>query len=225
MGERTPMERLAWKRRFAEDYQKRITPWSDIQAQMPLLYEAARRYEKPVVAELGTYIGRSTVALLRGASECGGHVWSVDNGPVTAPRWWEDSGFWSFLAADDMSEEAGVWVPAVLDVLFIDTSHLYAHTLAELRRYVPRVRPGGRVLCHDTELTRDGWPLQPQFPEYGGVMGEDWVRAAADGPEYPVAAALDDYCAETGLSWRRQPVPPGVTESEPFYGLGTILIP
>ena len=225
MTELTAKERLAWKRRFGEEYQRKIEPWSDIREQMPLLYEAVRRYDKAVVAELGVRDGKSTVALLRGVSECGGHVWSVDDGPVTAPHWWESSGYWSLLVADDMGEKAANWIPARLDVLFIDTSHMYGHTLAELARYVPRVRPGGVVLCHDVELTREGYPLQPQFldvPGSGGVMGESWARAAASGPEYPVAAALDDYCKDKGLTWTRQRKP---MVDEPFYGLGTMRIP
>ena len=225
MTELTAKDRLLWKRRFGEEYQQRIGKYSDIREQMPLLYEAVRRYDTPVVAELGVFRGNSTIALLRGASERGGHVWSVDKGPVTAPHWWESSDYWSLLVADDMGEDAAKWIPAKLDVLFIDTSHLYGHTLAELARFVPRVRPGGMVLCHDTELTRNGWPLQPDFsdkPEWGGVMGEEWARAAASGPEYPVAAALDDYCKDKGLTWERQKAP---KTDEPFYGLGTIRIP
>jgi cephalosporin hydroxylase len=40
-------------------------------------------------------------------------------------------------------------IPASIDLLFIDTSHLYDHTMAELKRYAPRVRPGGWIVFHD----------------------------------------------------------------------------
>lgn len=223
----TEVPAAQWHDWLKADYAVRLAAWSDIREQMPLLYDAACGCTQPVIAELGTRTGNSTAALLAGAAASGGHVWSVDNGPVTVPSWWHECGLWSFLAADDMSDEAAAWLPAELDVLFIDTSHLYDHTLAELRRYVPRIRPGGTVLCHDTELTRDGRPLQADFPEEaeGGVMGADWVRMASSGPEYPVAAALDTYCAETGLAWERQPGRPARAEGKPFYGLGTIRIP
>jgi predicted ThiF/HesA family dinucleotide-utilizing enzyme len=89
-----------------------------------------------------------------------------------------------------------------VDLLFIDTSHYYEHTLQELRTYVPRVRPGGTVLMHDTELTRE------QITAYEG--------RALDGPGIPVAQALDDYCAETGLTW---------TNTAGCFGLGRIDIP
>ena len=203
-------------RKLEEEYRARQVPWSDMQAQAPLLREAARGYARPVIAEFGTRTGESTAAFLAGAAASGGHVWSIDVGPVTVPGWWQDTGLWSFLTADDMSEAAAAWLPDELDILFIDTSHLYDHTLAELRAYVPRVRPGGMVLCHDTEMTRD-WTDR---------MGAAWGLIAAAGPEYPVGGALDAFCAETGLTWTAQPypaVPPA--PGQPFSGLGTIMIP
>ena len=98
---------------------------------------------------------------------------SVDPGTCTGE--WEGTGLWSFLAADDMSDEAAAWLPGELDILFIDSSHLYDHTLAELRKYVPRVRPGGLVLCHDTWLRWDA----------AHDMGEQWVSGVRWRPGIP----------------------------------------
>lgn len=207
-------EALTWYRMLEDEYESRVAAWSDIQGQMPLLRSWARRYDAPAIAELGTRSGQSTSALLAGASATGGHVWSVDNGPVDVPSWWADTGLWSFLAADDMGGRAYQWVPERLDILFIDTSHLFEHTREELYRYVPRVRPGGVVLCHDTELAH----TDP-------VMGEAWIRQAMGGPPFPVAAALDTFCADTGLTWERQPAPAVTAASKPFYGIGLIKIP
>ncbi len=208
------------------EYLARLAAWSDIQEQMPLLHAAASSYDRPVIAELGTRTGNSTCALLAGAAVTLGHVWSVDPGPAEVPGWWAVSGLWSFLAADALSDEAIAWLPRSLDILFTDTSHTYDQTLGELRRYAPRVRPGGVVLVHDPELTRTGDPRGQEYKDvYGGVMGGDWANAAASGPEYPVAAALDAYCQETGLTWERQADRPAPAPGMPFYGLGTILIP
>lgn len=205
---------LKWHRMLEADYQLRLAVWSDIQEQAPLIREAVRGYNRPVVAELGTRMGESTSALLAGASASGGHVYSVDIGPVGPCEWWEQTGRWKFLNADDMSVTARAFIPGKLDVLFIDTSHTYEHTLAELREYVPRVKPGGTVLCHDPELRNDD-----------PVMGAAWVLMAGEAPEFPVAAALDTFCAEAGLSWERQTERPNPAPGRPFYGLGTIRIP
>lgn len=194
-------------------YFSRLAVWSDIQEQMPLLRYAARRYTRPVIAELGTRTGESTSALLAGAAASAGHVWSVDMGPSTGE--WADTGMWSFLSADDMSDEAAGFIPDELDILFIDTSHRYEHTLAELRLYGPRVKPGGTILMHDVELTIG------QMVAYG----EPGAHEDAHGPEYPVAAALDAYCAETGMDWSRQTTRPSPAEGRPFFGLGTIHVP
>lgn len=190
---------LAQHTRLQGELRTRLVPWSDIRGHMLTLRDAVRRYPGAVVAELGTRTGQSTSALLAGASAVGGHVWSVDSGPVDVPDWWVRTRLWSFLNADDMGDEAAEFIPAELDVLFIDTSHFYWHTLDELRRYVPRVRAGGVVLCHDTELSRE------QMAAYLGH--------SVDGPEFPVAQAIDDYCAETGLKW---------TNVSDSFGLGVI---
>lgn len=163
---------------FFAEYERRLTiRWTDIQDQLPALYDRARRYDKVRVFELGTRTGESTTAFLAAAEAASGHVWSVDVDPPAVPLEWLQSPLWSFLQADDTSAQAQVWLPAECDVLFIDTSHDYHHTFEELRLYVPRVAPGGLVLCHDTKLTNP--PFDP----------------------LAVARALDDYCAETGRAW------------------------
>lgn len=174
------------------EYLARLAAWSDIQAQMPLLYEAAVLYPGVKVLELGVRNGNSTVTFLAAAEEAGGHVWSVDTGPPQADTSaWEASGRWTFTQGDDLAviPEESPGVPLRPDVLFIDTNHEYEHTLAELRRFVPLVAAGGVVLMHDTLLT--------------------W-----DHPEYQVAKALDTFCAETGRTWAEI--------SEGQYGLGMI---
>ncbi len=205
---------LKWHRLFDADYKLRLTVWSDIQEQAHLIRDAVRQYWRPVIAELGTRTGESTSMLLAAASACGGHVHSVDIGPVRPSNWWEQTGRWDFLSADDMSDMAAQFIPDKLDVLFIDTSHTYEHTLAELRQYAPRVRPGGTILMHDPEL-RNNDP----------IMGWEWVQNAPNAPEFPVAAAIDKYCAEANLTWERQVDRPAPAPGRPFYGLGTIRIP
>jgi cephalosporin hydroxylase len=175
------------------EYLHRLGLWSDIRAEMPLLYEAAACYPQVKVLELGVRTGNSTVAFLAAAEEAGGHVWSVDLDPPHAPHdTWTGSGRWTFLQGDDLKitlPEEAPGVPLRPDILFIDTAHTYEHTLAELRRYVPVVAEGGVVLMHDTLLT--------------------WAER-----EYQVARALDTFCAETGREWKEISVPP--------YGLGQI---
>lgn len=179
-------------------YLDRLSRWSDIQEYMPFLYDQARSRPGCRVLELGARRGCSTLAFLAGVAESDGHVWSCD---VDDVRRFPDgigpfgrSPRWTFVQGDDMDPAVQSLLPAQPDVLFVDTSHEYEHTLQECRAYVPRVAPGGIALFHDTHLM--GWP------------GYDWAGDVA-----PVWQALDDYCAETGLTWENKPGK---------YGLGII---
>jgi predicted O-methyltransferase YrrM len=156
------------------EYERRCVEPSDIFAHLPRLYVEASRPGVTVI-ELGVRSGNSTAAFLLAAEENEGHVWSVDIHPPRVP--WHGHDRWTFLQGDDL------WLTSELpdaDVVFIDTSHLYDQTQSELELYVPKVRPGGVVLLHDTELEQpDGAPPFPRFP---------------------VRVAVDEYCQENGLT-------------------------
>jgi predicted O-methyltransferase YrrM len=174
------------------DYDARCTTWSDIQDWIPTLHDTAARYPGAVVLELGVRSGNSTSAFLLAVDEVRGHLWSADVNTPGVPGWWWSYPRWTCRIGDDCNPAVAVDLPAEVDVLFIDTSHHYEHTLNELRLYVPRVKSGGVVLMHDTELEQpDGY---------------------AGGP-FPVARALDAYCAEAGLRWENR---------AGCYGLGVI---
>ena len=180
-----------------DDYRQRAEPWSDIQDCLERLYDAAVAYPQVSILELGVRWGTSTAMFLAAAEQAGGHLWSVDI--ATTPELeqvrerWETSGHWTFIVGNDMDID---WAGPGWDVLFIDTSHAYDHTLAELRKYVPLVKPGGVVYLHDTKL---------ETPELVGPT-----------LPYPVARALDTFCAETGREW---------VELGAQYGLGKITAP
>lgn len=167
--------------RLHGEYQVRLAAWSDIQAQMPMLFSRAKAVSR--VIELGVRTGNSTAAFLAGLEKSGGELWSVDISPPQVPGWWHELEAWHLLVADDLSPEAQSFCPVQADILFIDTSHYYAPTMAELRTYASRVRPGGVILMHDTNNTLD-WPDVPR--------------------------AMNDWCAEAGLSWISYPAWPGL---------------
>ena len=183
----------------AAEWEDRRARWSDMQGHMGFLKDTAAAYDAPVVIELGVRAGQSTSCFLAAAIERGGHVWSVDIEPPQVPPHWRDTPAWHFLQADDISAQARDWLPGECDVLFIDTSHQYGHTLAELDVYVPRVRPGGVVLLHDTEWEQTG-PTPDNCREL-------------DAPGGSVTAALDAWCAANGTAWENR---------HGSYGIGII---
>jgi predicted O-methyltransferase YrrM len=178
---------------FYAEYRRRLLgPWTDIKFHLPRLYRTAAAYPRVRVLELGTRRGESTRAFLAAAELTGGHVWSVDiDQPQVPVEEWEASGLWTLTVDDDLTVVFPIGTD--FDVLFIDTSHEYEHTLQELERWSHLVQPGGVILMHDTEWE----PPAVQLP----------------GPTGPVAVALDDWCHETGRSWRNWPG---------SYGLGQV---
>lgn len=128
------------------------------------------------VIELGTRTGVSTIAWLYGLACTGGRLTSVDLDPAPDIGEW---AHWTFLQGDDLD-------PAILvqlepaEIVFIDTSHTYEHTIAELNIYRWLVKPGGLLVCHDTLLRHpEDAPLTPAFPvrkalaEFVAVEGFD----------------------------------------------------
>lgn len=151
---------------------------SDIYEHLPVFVEICRELEATRVIELGTRGGVSTIAWLYGLKEQDGHLWSVDIDP--APELEFDG--WTFIRGDDLDPQVVRALPDSVDVVFIDTSHAYEDTLAELNVYLRKVRPGGRIVLHDSELRR------PQ-------------ELTSRQPPFPVKVAVEEFCTEETFEW------------------------
>lgn len=154
-------------------FHERLAVWSDIVGHLKFMRDTVAQEMAQVVVELGARSGNSTLALLNGVEASGGRLYSVD---VETPQWPEE--VWShpqltFIQGDDLSVRDQI--PKEIDVLFIDTSHLYDQTLAELYLYGESARV---VLMHDTDL--------------------DHPHGAPPAPAYPVREAMQDWCAQNG---------------------------
>jgi predicted O-methyltransferase YrrM len=178
-------------------YLDRLATPGDIREYLPYLYGQVAGRPGCRVLELGTRKGNSTLAFLAAAQECGGHVTSCDIADVLRMPGgmgrWAGCPWWTFIRGDDLHPAVRAALPSEVDVLFVDTTHYYAETRAELAAFMPRVR--GVALFHDTKVF-------PHPDEY-----------AWDGEAPPVRQALDDWCAETGTTWEEIPGE---------YGLGVI---
>jgi predicted O-methyltransferase YrrM len=139
-----------------ERYEVFCSQPGDIFLHLPAFVSAVSEMAATKVIELGVRHGISTTAWLY-ALENKGHLWSVDTDfPTPDPVSGLDLGdleveHWLFLKGDDRSPLVTNALPMDVDIVFIDTSHAYDHTLAELHRYSFHVRSGGRILLHDTE--------------------------------------------------------------------------
>lgn len=165
---------------------------SDVYEHLPTFVQTVEDLHAQQIIELGTRSGVSTIAWLYALEQSGGHLWTVDLEPAPNIGQYDH---WTHLQGDDCSEQVFERLPSQVDVVFIDTSHEYDHTLTELSLYHWLVRPGGRILLHDTELPH------PEF---------------VSGRSYPVRRAIEAFCRSEGLVWSNDPR---------CWGLGTIEIP
>jgi len=174
----------SWRKPALADMYRTVasTP-SDIYLHLPRFVELVTRSKATKVLELGTRTGVSTIAWLHALEQTGGHLWSVD---IDSQPPIGQFPHWTFIQGDDMDGTVQAQLPAPFDIVFLDTSHHYQHTKAELDRYQHMVRPGGLIVCHDTELP---------IPE----------GAPAGDPTYPVKRAIEEFVAATGRRWLNIP--------------------
>lgn len=183
---------------------------SDVVEHLATFVAAVEELDAKKVIELGVRGGISTIAWLY-ALEGRGNLWAVDTSfpCITDPNDPTDVNLldpqrpngigvqphWIFMLGSDTSPQVLDALPSDdVDIVFIDTNHVYEDTLVELELYYPRVRRGGRIFLHDTDLFNT-------------------PNAVTEQPEYPVLTAMKEFSDAHKLSWNNNPA---------CYGLGTI---
>ncbi len=176
---------------LATEYERVCAQPSDIQNHLPRFVSLCEELRPTHVIELGTRSGVSTIAWLYGLRGLG-RLTSVDIDPAPPIGEYEH---WTFIQGNDL-DPVVIERLAPADIVFIDTSHLWEQTVAELATYLRLVKPGGRIVCHDTQLRRpEGSPPRPLFP---------------------VRTAIKEFVEREHLEWH---------EYTDCYGLGVIQIP
>ncbi len=154
-----------------------LATWADIQVDMAPHYRTLTRYarEATTIVEFGVRGGVSTWALLDGLPPEGRLV-SVDIIDCIVPPRVRDDERWTFIVGDDMDAGVQAQLPAVADLVFIDTSHEYEHTVAEIT--LALTMEPARIIFHDYVmepvrqavdefLAREGWHLVDNELPYG----------------------------------------------------------
>jgi predicted O-methyltransferase YrrM len=142
-----------------------LGPWSikgsDINDHLGMIFVEAISARPRLIVELGTREGISTRAMLAAAEIADAQVLSIDImdcSSVDLPDRLRTR--WTFIQADDVAFAgepfatfcASRQLPALADVILIDTSHRYEHTRAELKSWLPRLASNGVMLFHDTNM-------------------------------------------------------------------------
>lgn len=146
------------------------------------------------IAQCGGYYGYSTllIGFMLRAMDVGGMVVSIDIDPEAtkfSEKYVKRAGLEQWVrfhvgdSADPASRRFALdQLGGDPELLLIDSSHQYAHTLRELDLWIPALPPGAIALLHDTsDFARDFDPTRE-----GGVKRavEEWM------PEHPEIAFL-----------------------------------
>ena len=158
---------------LAVEWERITSTPSDIVGHVRYMSALAVSMNAQKVVELGVRWGTSTVAWLHGLEQTGGRLWSIDIDP--APDWLQHPA-WSFYRGDDLSAGALDWIPSYdLDIVFVDTSHMFEQTTRELLTYAQFVRPGGVIVLHDTELEWSPFDRRHEH-RYPVKQAVDWFQ-------------------------------------------------
>jgi len=132
---------------------------SDISDYLTTIFCEVLAAQPRLIVELGVRAGESRFALEEAAKlneSCLVSVDVADSGSVCrqSPRW--------YFVKDDDIHFAGIFrqwcsergIEPAVDVLFIDTSHIYEYTVQEIHTWFPCLSTNCKVIFHDTNLKR-----------------------------------------------------------------------
>jgi predicted O-methyltransferase YrrM len=130
------------------------------------------------IVQLGHYVGYSTLLLgfLLRSMQKKHALFSVDIDPIATgytQRWVERGDLTdvtklvlSDSAISGLPEEAAEYLHGRPQLVFIDSSHQYQHTLVELELWYQAVQPGGFILMHDASKFAQSFDITGN----GGVL-------------------------------------------------------
>ena len=158
-------------RKVLDEVRRRATRPTDICDHLEELFLLCLDREFRLIVELGVGDGESSFVFERAAKLWDAVLVSVD---IEDRANVSTYGKRHFLHGDDVAfgETFPSWCAdrgfsPEIDLLFIDTSHLYEHTVREIRAWFPHLGPSARVVFHDTNM-------KESFVRRDGSIGTGW---------------------------------------------------
>lgn len=168
--------------------QRRSRRSTSISDHLPRLFTESLQCDPSTIVELGVRSGESTFVFERVARISDATLVSVDIEDCSDASDYDD---WHFVQADDVEFAANFteWCGShnaapTVDVLFIDTSHLYGHTVDEIEAWFPQLSDNAVIFFHDTNLSRIN-------RREDGTLDKGWDN------DRGVISALEDYFNQT----------------------------
>jgi len=142
------------------EIQKVASVPNDINEHLELIFAEALAVHPAVIVEMGVRGGTTTLVFEKVAELCQASVVSIDLDDCSSVSSYSK---WHFFRGDDVRFAADFPefcrqrnIAQGVDVLYIDTSHYYEHTVQEIRAWFPRLAPSAKVLFHDTNMKLAG---------------------------------------------------------------------
>ena len=167
---------------------------NDIVDHLPTLLFECNAAAPKLIVELGTRGGVSTQTLIGCARTNDAVMVSVDIDDCSHVA---KDARWSFVHSDDLkfAKKFPAWcqeqgIEPKIDFLFIDTSHEYDHTVAEIAAWFPFLAQKCRVAFHDTNLC---WVYRMRNGRW--VARESVNRAVIQAIEEYLGIKIDEHQA------------------------------
>jgi cephalosporin hydroxylase len=120
---------------------------TDISDHLDAIYENSIKMNPKLIIELGVRDGESSKVFSRVNDAIGSKVIGIDIETCD----YSNITNGTFIKTDDI-EFGKNYSDSKIDILFIDTSHLYDHTKAEISTFFPLLQDKALVIFHDTNL-------------------------------------------------------------------------
>jgi cephalosporin hydroxylase len=171
-----------------EEVRQRAARPTDICDHLEALFLLCLDRELQLIVELGVGDGESSFVFERAAKLWDAVLVSVD---IEDRSNVSTYGKRRFMHGDDVAfgDTFPSWcsrqgISPEIDLLFIDTSHLYEHTVQEIRAWFPHLGPSARVIFHDTNM-------KETFLRRDGSIGTGWDNARG------VVRAVEEYLGQS----------------------------
>jgi cephalosporin hydroxylase len=140
--------------RELDEIKERSRKKTDISDHLVSLFVEAVALRPRLIVELGVRGGESTFVFERVARVCGAKLVSVDIEDCSTASSYEG---WIFEKSDDIdfAKRFNSWcaqhlIRPEIDILFIDTTHEFKHTVDEIEQWFPFLSRRSKVFFHDT---------------------------------------------------------------------------
>lgn len=161
---------------------------SDISSHLPVIFAHTVLQNPDGIIEAGVRGGESTLAFSKAMRFCSSFLIGIDIDQYPNKLystlsnakflWMDDTKFPHTYAHDaELNKHA-------LDIIFIDTSHLYQHTLQEIQGFTSTLSPRGYLSFHDSNMSTG--PGHTWYTLNGATVGQGWdnqrgvIRAIKD---------------------------------------------